>query len=461
MENKIRSIDESSPLHGHAAAGDTLLSINGNHILDVLDYKYYAYDRHLRVVLQRESGERYELQVNKPEGGDLGLDFESYLMDTPRSCANNCVFCFIDQLPKGMRRTMYFKDDDARLSFLLGNYITLTNLSKREVERIIALHVSPVNVSVHTTDPELRCKMLQNRRAGESIEIMRAFAAAGIVMNCQIVCCPGLNDGAALDRTMRDLANMYPGVNSVSVVPVGLTKYREGLYPLTAFTPEHAAETLDQITAFGDECVKKYGTRLFFCGDEFYILAGRELPPDEFYEDYTQLENGIGMLRLLMTEFASALKLSDEPDGIPFSIATGVSAAPYFQRMLENAQKVYPQLRGRVYPIVNDFFGHSINVTGLITGQDLLAQLKGKDLGQRLFISQNMLRREELDFLDDVTLEQAAQTLGVPIYPIEQDGFALWDAMAGQLPEVHIPRPADPEREELNQYYEYNRNPTR
>ena len=274
MENVIKSIDENSPLHAHARPGDRLISINGNRILDVLDYKYFAYDPHLTVVLEDQDGARREVHIRKREGGDLGVDFESYLMDNPRSCANNCVFCFIDQLPKGMRKTMYFKDDDARLSFLLGNYITLTNLSPREIERIIALHVSPINVSVHTTNPELRCRMLKNKHAGETIDTMRRFAAAGIVMNCQIVCCPGLNDGAELDRTMRDLADMYPGVHSVSIVPVGLTKFREGLYPLTPFTKEHAAETIDQIAAFGDECVKRYGTRIFFCGDELYIKAG-------------------------------------------------------------------------------------------------------------------------------------------------------------------------------------------
>ncbi len=453
MENVIKSIDHTSPLRHRAHPGDALLSINGQRILDVLDYKFYAYDRELELVLRRPDGTEYSLHVHKAEGGDLGLDFESYLMDKPRSCANACVFCFIDQLPKGMRPTMYFKDDDARLSFLLGNYITLTNLSKREIERIIALHISPINVSVHTTNPELRCRMLRNKRAGETIDVMRRFAAAGIVMNCQIVCCPGWNDGEELLRTMRDLEAMAPGVHSVSIVPVGLTKYREGLEKLTPFTPEHAAETLDMVTAFGDECLKKHGTRLFFCGDEMYLLAGRELPPDEFYEEHTQLENGVGMLRLLETEFKSALKLSDEPDCVPFSIATGVSAAPYFQRLLELAKEKYPKLDGRVYAIVNDFFGHSINVAGLITGQDLIAQLKGRELGRRLLISQNMLRRQEMDFLDDVKLSEASRALGLPIIPVEQDGFALWDAMAGELPAIRAPQES-----ENTEYYQYNQN---
>jgi len=454
MKNLIKSIDSTSPLLYKAKVGDELVSINGNRIIDVLDYKFFAYDRKLKVVLRRADGSEYQVDVKKSEGGDLGLDFETYLMDTPRSCANNCIFCFIDQLPKGMRKTMYFKDDDARLSFLMGNYITLTNLSKREIERIISLHISPINVSVHTTDPELRCRMLKNPRAGESIDVMRRFAKAGITMNCQIVCCPGYNDGDELLRTMHDLADMYPGVHSVSVVPVGLTKFRDGLAELVPFTPEHAAETIDMVTAFGDECIEKYGTRIFFCGDELYLKAGREIPDDEFYEEYTQLENGVGMLRLMETEFASALKLSDEPNAVPFSIATGVSAAPFFERLVETAKEKYENLDGKVYAIKNDFFGHSINVTGLITGGDLIAQLKGKELGERLFISQNMLRRQEMDFLDDVTLEQASQALNVPIYPIEQDGFALWDAISGEVPELKLPQ-RDAEETE---YYKYNQN---
>ncbi len=453
-ENRIKSIDATSPLRGRAAVGDSLVSINGNRIVDVLDYKFFAYDRSLSVVLRRADGTEYSLHVKKDEGGDLGLEFESYLMDRARSCANNCVFCFIDQLPKGMRPTMYFKDDDARLSFLLGNYITLTNLSKREIQRIIDLHISPINVSVHTTDPELRCEMLRNPRAGESIEVMRRFAKNGIVMNCQIVCCPGLNDGAALERTMRDLEEMYPGVHSVSIVPVGLTKYRDGLYPLTPFTPEHAAETIAQITAFGDRCVEKHGSRIFFCGDELYLKAGLELPEDEFYEEHTQLENGVGMIRLLETEFRSALRLSDGIDGVPFSLACGTSVAPFFEKLIAEAKKRYPTLCGRVYAIENDFFGRSINVSGLITGGDLIAQLKGKELGGRLLISQNMLRREEMDFLDDVKLSEASAALGVPIYPVEQDGFALFDAMAGELPAIKEPGGNDLGGE----FYPYNQN---
>ncbi|MDO5444305.1 MAG: DUF512 domain-containing protein [Eubacteriales bacterium] len=431
-DNRIKSIDSFSPLSGQCVPGDRVLAINGNKIIDVLDYKFYAYDTSLDVLLSREDGTEYSVHVEKAEGGDLGLDFESYLMDSPRSCANSCIFCFIDQLPKGMRKTMYFKDDDARLSFLLGNYITLTNLSDREVQRIIDLRVSPVNVSVHTTDPELRCAMLRNPRAGKSLDIMRKFADNGIVMNCQIVCCPGINDGQQLMKSMADLSSMYPYVRSVSVVPVGLTRFREGLYELAPFTPEHAAETIDMVTAFGDKCIENYGSRIFFCGDELYLKAGREIPEDSFYEEYVQLENGVGMLRLLETEFMSALRLSDEPDKPQsFSVAAGVAAAPLLEKLVKAVGEKYDNMKGKVYAIENDFFGRSVTVSGLVTGGDLIAQLKEKPLGDRLLITRNMIRREEKDFLDDVSLAEASARLGVPVIPVEQDGFELLDAMLG------------------------------
>lgn len=330
MGNVISKIEDGSPLKHRIRVGDTLLAINGKEVVDVLDYKFFGYDPEVSVTVRTPEGLEHTVHVAKTEGQDLGLEFETYLMDKPRSCANNCVFCFIDQLPKGMRRTMYFKDDDARLSFLLGNYITMTNLSDREIQRICDLHISPINISVHTTNPELRVKMLRNRFAGRCVDIMHRFAEAGIRMNCQIVCCPGLNDGDELERTMRELAEMYPAVHSVSIVPVGLTKFREGLYELKSFTPEHAGETIDLVTEFGDKCIEKFGTRLFFCSDEMYICANHELPDDEFYEEHTQLENGVGMIRLLEAEFKSALSLSDKPDGVPFSIACGVSVAPFF-----------------------------------------------------------------------------------------------------------------------------------
>ena len=454
MENIIRSLDPGSPLEGRADVGDRLREINSHVIRDVLDYKFYAYDRDLKLLLQRPDGSEYRLHVRKAEGGDLGLDFESYLMDRPRACANNCIFCFIDQLPPGMRPTMYFKDDDTRLSFLLGNYITLTNLSEREIRRIIDLHISPVNVSVHTMNPELRVRMLRNPQAGESIGVMKRLAGAGIVMNCQIVCCPGWNDGDELVYSMRELKALWPAVHSVSVVPVGLTRWREGLKELQPFTPEHAAETIDLVTAFGDGCLKDCGSRIFFCGDELYLKAGRELPPDEFYEEYTQLENGIGMLRLLETEFLSALRLSEDPGEQRCSIACGAAAALWLRMLAEKAMAQWPQLDIRVYAIENDFFGHDVTVSGLVTGKDLIRQLRGKDLGSRLLISQNKLRRQEDDFLDDITRQEAEETLGVPVIPVESDGFLLWDAICGV---TEAEPPEEPPEPEETEYYRYNR----
>ncbi len=454
MKHVIRSIDADSPLRKKARVGDELIAINGKEIIDVLDYKFYAYDEDLEIRLRTPEGKDKLIHVRKPLGGDVGLEFETYLMDAPRSCANRCIFCFVDQTPKGMRKSLYFKDDDARLSFLMGCYITLTNLSEREIQRIIDLHISPVNVSVHTTNPELRCRMLKNRRAGESIEVMRRFAKAGIVMNCQIVCCPGYNDGDELERSMRELYEMHPSVHSVSIVPVGVTKYREGLAELTSFTPEHARSTIEQVTRFGDRCVQETGERIFFCSDELYLKAGLELPPDEFYEDHTQLENGVGMLRLQELEFRLALQMSDPPVKTHFSIACGVAAAPYLEKLLCTAKEKYDTIKGNVYPILNDFFGHTIDVSGLITGQDLIAQLRERELGDYLLITQNMLRREEMDFLDDITLAEASRALGVPIYPLEQDGGVLCDAMLGILPEVRLPN-ADTEDTE---YYRYNQN---
>ena len=329
----VKSVDPRSPAHrAGIRVGETLTHINGHMIVDVLDYKFYSYDPRLEVTLRERDGSTRTLRIRKGEGEDLGLEFETYLMDRARSCANNCIFCFVDQMPPGMRPSLYFKDDDARLSFLMGNYLTLTNLSPREVQRIIDLRISPINVSVHTTDRALRAEMLKNRRAGESIDIMERFAQNHITMNCQIVSCPGINDGPALDKTLHDLAGMYPAVNSISVVPVGVTKYREGLYPLSIYNTETAGAVIDQVEGFAARHLERAGTRLAWCSDEFYLLAGRELPPEEYFEEFTQLDNGVGMLTLLSREFSRALDLMEPEEmagATPFSIATGVSAAPY------------------------------------------------------------------------------------------------------------------------------------
>ena len=453
----IRSVDPGSPAHkAGVQVGETLTHINGHRIVDVLDYKFYSYDTRLELTLTGADGQARSLSIRKREGEDLGLEFETYLMDRARSCANNCIFCFVDQMPPGMRPSLYFKDDDTRLSFLMGNYLTLTNLSQREIQRIIDLRISPINISVHTTDPELRCEMLKHRRAGEAIETMRRFAQHNITMNCQIVSCPGINDGPALERTMRELAEMYPAVNSVSVVPVGVTKFREGLYPLTPYTAEGAAAVLNQVEAFGQRHLEEKGTRLVWCSDEFYLLAGRDLPEEEYFEEFTQLDNGVGMLRLLSEEFRRALDLMEpeEMEGaVPFSIATGVSAAPFLAQLVDMAAKKCGTIKGKVYPIVNDFFGHTITVAGLVTGGDLIAQLKGKELGQRLLIPANMLRAGERVFLDDVSLDDVERELGVPAIPVAQDGYELLDAMVGihngEASFCGAPLPED-------EYYRYN-----
>lgn len=450
----VRHVDPRSPAHRSGVrAGDTLLEINGTPIVDVLDYKFYSYDPRLELTLLSPDGTRRTVHVRKEEGQDLGLDFETYLMDRARSCANNCIFCFVDQMPPGMRDTLYFKDDDARLSFLMGNYLTLTNLSKREVQRIIDLHISPINVSVHTTDPQLRVEMLKNKRAGESIDIMRRFAAANITMNCQIVSCPGINDGPALDRTLKDLSEMYPGVASVAIVPVGVTKFREGLCPIVPYTKEQAAAVIAQVEAFGKEFMKEHGTRLAWCSDEFYLLAGQSLPEKAFYEDMAQLENGVGMLRLLLSQAEMALDEPEPGELVSFSVATGVSAAPFIDQILQKVKEKVPQLQGHVYPIRNRFFGETITVSGLVTGQDLIAQLKGQELGQRLLIPSNMLRAGESVFLDDVTVADVERELGVTVCPVDaESGFDLVDAMLG-LPvaiQQQVPLGSDGE------YYRYN-----
>ena len=454
MSSKIQSVDPRSPAQrAHILPGEKLIEVNGHHIADVLDYKFYTYDSHLLLKVKNEAGLERTIRVKKREGEDLGLNFETYLMDRARSCANNCIFCFVDQMPGGMRDTLYFKDDDARLSFLMGNYITLTNISPREIQRIIDLRISPINVSVHTTDPALRAEMLGNPRAGESIATMRRLAENGIRMNCQIVACPGINDGEALLRTMHDLAEMRPGVDSASIVPVGLTKYREGLYPLKAYTQQTAGEVVDLVESYGRECMMKFGTTMFWCSDEFYLQAERELPEDEYYEDYRQLENGVGMLRLLEVEFSGALHtVESDWTASPFTIATGVSAYPMICSLVERAHAACAGFQWQVFPIINHFFGESIVVSGLVTGRDLIDQLKGKDLGERLLLPDNMLRYHENVFLDDVTIDQVEQELGVPLIFVAQDGFQLCDAIFGLDGEHKTSRP----QEGTEEYYMYN-----
>ena len=427
MASKIISVDEGSPAaRAGLEAGETLLQIDGVAIRDVLDYKFYSYDARLTLQVLGQDGETVrEVRVRKREGEPLGLNFEHYLMEKMKQCSNTCVFCFIDQLPKGMRETLYVKDDDARMSFLMGNYISMTNLSEADVDRILRMHISPVNISVQTTNPELRVKMLQNRRAGEALKIMDRFAEGGITMNCQLVVCKGLNDGDELRRSLHDLKKLYPAVNTISVVPFGMTDHREGLYPLEPTDKAAAAAILDIVEPFAQACLEELGTRLAWCGDELYLKAGRPLPDTAYYEDFTQFENGIGMLPLFMEEFRLALPGYEGRSARPFTIATGAAAAPSMALLLDEAAVKCDNLNGKVVEIRNDFFGHRVSVAGLITGQDLIAQLKGRDLGERVLISANMLRDGGDVFLDDYTPQQVSDALGVPIVPVEIDGADL------------------------------------
>ena len=431
MSTTITSLDPRSPAQrAGVRCGETLISINGHAITDVLDYRFFGYDPSPELVLESESGRRRTLWVKKGEGEELGLNFDTYLMDAPMPCSNHCLFCFVDQMAPNLRSTLYFKDDDARLSFLMGNYITLTNLSDREIARIIDLRISPINVSVHATDPKLRCTLLGNKDAAKSLETMRAFGAAGIAMNGQIVVCPGWNDGAQLQKTMEDMDGM--GFVSCSVVPVGLTKYRQGLSKLRPVEQEEARAIIAMVERFGEKCLEKHGERRFFCSDELYLRAELPLPGEDFYEGYVQLENGVGMLRSLMEEFRSGLRLSERPAGKRrAALVTGVSCAPFLRELLGELRARYPEVEGAVYPIVNDFFGHTIDVAGLVTAGDLIRQLtphKG-ELPGRLLLPVNMLRHGGDVFLDDLHVTDVERALGVKVRVVEQDGFDLLDAI--------------------------------
>ncbi len=403
---------------------DILISINGHDIRDVLDYRFRLYEEKITLKIHR-GPELFDVTIKKSEYGDIGLCFETYLMDKKQTCKNKCVFCFIDQLPRGMRESLYFKDDDSRLSFLMGNYITLTNLTDEDVDRIIEMKTSPINISVHTTDPELRVKMMKNKRAGEVLDYMRRFAEAGISLNCQIVLCKGINDGENLIRSMRDLTKLTPNLLGVSIVPAGTTDHRDGLHPLEPFTAEESAAVIDMVDEFAAGCTKKYGSRLFFCSDEMYLSCGREIPDEDYYEGYPQLENGVGMIRSLKCEFDDELEfLSDYDLTKPrtVSIATGYAAYDFIRSLAEELMRRVPTLNINVYRIRNDFFGKNITVAGLVIGKDLLSQLDGKPLGDRLIIPSVMLRAEGDMFLDSMTVDKLSKSLGVPIISSERSG---------------------------------------
>jgi putative radical SAM enzyme (TIGR03279 family) len=417
-------------------AGDRLITVNGQEIEDVFDYHFYVNDEELVILIEKPDGEEWELEIEKDYDEDLGIEFEQGLMDEYRSCRNRCIFCFIDQMPRGMRETLYFKDDDSRLSFLQGNYVTLTNMSDHDIDRVIRYHLEPINISFHTTNPELRCRMLHNRFAGDALAKADRLYEAGIHMNGQIVLCKGINDGEELERSIRDMAKYLPYLQSVSVVPVGLTKHREGLEPLEPFGKADAEEVLSAVHRWQEKLYEEYGTHFIHAGDEWYILAEKELPGEERYDGYLQLENGVGMLRLLMNEFEEAYE-EVQDDGIQreLSVATGLLAHPYIQKMADRLMMRCPGTDIRVYPIRNDFFGELITVSGLITGRDLIAQLRGQELGDRLLLPCNMFRSGEEVFLDDVSLAEVEEALQVRADIVKSSGQDFIDAVLTSIDE--------------------------
>ena len=430
MSVEIKSVINGSPVSGTGIkAGDILAAVNGHEIEDVLDYMFYSAERLVKLGIISD-GERKTFTVRKSEYDDLGLEFETFLMDKKQSCCNKCIFCFIDQMPPDMRETLYFKDDDARLSFLQGNYVTLTNLSQKDIDRIIQMKLA-INISVHTTNPELRCMMMNNRFAGEKLDYLRQFAEAGISMNCQIVLCPGINDGAELERTLTDLGKLMPNIQSIAVVPVGLTKFRDGLYPLELFDKAGAGKAIDLIERFQKDFLENYGTRLVFPSDEFYITAEREIPDGEYYEDYSQYENGVGMVRSLIDEFESAMADAENAESSDVSIATGALAHDFISELVEKVREKWHNINCRVYKIRNDFFGETITVSGLITARDIISQLKDKPLGNTLLISSSMIKADEDIFLDDLSINDVENALGVKIRKVPNDGYELFDAITG------------------------------
>ena len=426
----IDAVQEGSPAHkAKILAGETLVSIDDNEIIDVLDYRFYQNNKKLSLLLIDKNGKQKKIKIKKDEYEEIGLLFSSYLMDSKRSCRNKCIFCFIDQLPKGLRDSLYFKDDDSRLSFLFGNYITLTNITEHEIERIIRMHISPINISVHTTNPELRVKMMNNKNAGNALSILNRFNDAGIKMNSQLVLCPDINDKDELRRSLDDLTSLE-NMECIAAVPVGITKYRKGLADIRPFEKTDALETLDIIDEYAMKCIEKYGERRVYASDEFYLIAEKEMPDSEFYGDFLQLENGVGLWSLLLSEAQDAIS-----DVEPFSeqrhisIATGVAAAPLIRKIVSMCEEKLTGLRCDVFAIKNKFFGEKITVAGLVTATDIYEQLNGKELGSKLLIPSCMLRNEGDMFLDSITVEELSDRLGVDIEPVDNDGYALVDTI--------------------------------
>ena len=430
--NEIKCVEEGSIAEEIGLEpGDVILKINNQYVKDILDYRFLMSDEEILLTVLTKQGEEVEVEIEKEIYEDLGVEFESGLIDGAKSCANRCVFCFIDQLPKGMRKTLYFKDDDTRLSFFQGNYVTLTNVPESELDRFISMHVSPINVSVHTTNPALRCEMLKNKNAGNIMERMKKLSDNGILLNAQIVLCPTLNDGAELERTLSDLLSLGH-IRSVSIVPIGKTKYREGLCNIPSLTKEKAIEVLNCIEAWQKKALEKVGSRLFFASDEFYLKAEREIPEAEEYEQFPQIENGVGLIASMKEEFTAAI----ESDYVlekerRVSVATGAAAFNFIKSIAKMAENRYNNLKVDVYEIVNNFFGEEITVAGLLCGTDIIEKLRGKSLGEELLLSKSMLRDQSDVLLDDVTIKDIEKELNVKIRAVENDGYEFLEALLG------------------------------
>ncbi len=430
----IDSVEPRSKAWWHGIkAGDKLLEINQNSINDVLDYRFYVTDERLTLLLETKSGKRRTVKIRNKQGGEIGLAFATYLMDKQRRCANNCIFCFIDQLPKGLRESLYFKDDDSRLSFFFGNYITLTNLGQKDIDRIIKMHISPINISVHTTNPELRVQMMGNKRAGKVLDYIKQLAQAGIELHTQLVLCPGFNDGDELDRTLRDLGALYPSLKSIACVPVGISCHRDGLTHLTDYTKEQALDVISRIDIYNDEFVCYNKTNIAYASDEFYIKAGLRMPDASRYGDFDQLEDGVGLWTMLRDEFYEATKdFSFDSQGRRVTLATGVAAYPLIKELAQKAESVCQNLTTSVIEVENRLFGNKINVAGLICGDDFYDALKDLDLGDELLIPAVSLCHEGDMFLDDVTVEELSEKLKIKVTPVKNDGYELLNKIAGK-----------------------------
>jgi putative radical SAM enzyme (TIGR03279 family) len=417
-------------------SGDKIVSINGEKVVDIFDYRFLITDEVIELKIIKCNSDLWEIEIEKDVYEDLGLEFDSPMIDSAKSCMNKCIFCFIDQLPRGMRSTLYFKDDDTRLSFLSGNYVTLTNIKDNDLDKIVKYHMSPINISVHTTNPDLRIKMLNNKNAGDVMEKIKKLAKAGIMINCQIVLCRNINDGTELDRTISDLSALYPEVNSISVVPVGLTKYREGLPDLIPHDKISASRTIEQVAEWQERLLKKKGSRIVYPADEFYVMAGCEMPDYYEYEDFPQLENGVGLVALFKHEFNDYLNylkrlnidnlhmLRSNNKMRKVSIATGVLAYEFINGLARELEKTFENIRINVYPVKNDFFGEQVTVTGLLTGRDIIQQLScgEPDLGEELLISESMLKANDDVFLDDYTVKMLEEQLNIKLTVVKNNG---------------------------------------